>query len=66
MEAPEVDTNNPLKMSAGRSGEIGGNRYSVLVDVVKYINDRLINTFRPLSEKWHNFLSLNSFSDSKA
>ena len=51
MEVPKVDTNNPLKMSAGRSGEIGGNQYGVSVDVVKYINDRLINTFRPLSEK---------------
>ena len=65
VEAPEVDTDDPLEMSAGRSSEIGGNRYGVLVDVVKYINDRLINTFRPLSEKWHNFLSLDSFSDSK-
>ena len=45
MEAPEVDTNDPLEMSASRSGEIGGNRYGVSVDVVKYINDRSINTF---------------------
>jgi hypothetical protein len=52
-------------MSTGRRGEIGGNRYGVSVDVVKYINDRSINTFRPLSEKWHKFLGLDSFNTSK-
>ena len=52
-------------MSAGRGGEIGGNRYGVSVDVVKYMNDRSINTFRPLSEKWHKFLGLDSFNTSK-
>ncbi|CAD0056321.1 unnamed protein product [Aureobasidium pullulans] len=52
-------------MSAGRGGEIGGNRYGVSVDVVKYMNDRSINTFRPLSEKWHRFLGLDSFNTSK-
>ncbi|CAD0040610.1 unnamed protein product [Aureobasidium pullulans] len=41
-------------MSAGRGGEIGGNRYGVSVDVVKYMNDRSINTFRPLSEMAQN------------
>ncbi|KAH0352647.1 hypothetical protein KCU83_g3356, partial [Aureobasidium melanogenum] len=66
VEAPEVDTDDPLEMSAGRSGEIGGNRYGVSVDVVKYMNDRSINTFRPLSEKWHKFLGLDSFSNSRA
>jgi hypothetical protein len=66
VEAPEVDTNDPLKMSAGRSSEIRGNRYGVRVDIVKYMNDRSINTFRPLSEKWHKFLGLDSFSSSKA
>lgn len=65
VEAPEVDTDDPLEMSAGRGGEIGGNRYGVSVDVVKYMNDRSINTFRPLSEKWHKFLGLDSFNTSK-
>ncbi|THX18980.1 hypothetical protein D6D12_10783, partial [Aureobasidium pullulans] len=65
VEAPELDTDDPLKMSAGRGGEIGGNRYGVSVDVVKYMNDRSINTFRPLSEKWHRFLGLDSFNTSK-
>jgi hypothetical protein len=66
VEAPEMDTNDPLEMSAGRGGEIGGNRYGVRVNVVKYMNDRSISTFRPLSEKWHRFLGLDSFSTSKA
>ncbi|CAC9887931.1 unnamed protein product, partial [Aureobasidium pullulans] len=65
VEAPELDTDDPLEMSAGRGGEIGGNRYGVSVDVVKYMNDRSINTFRPLSEKWHRFLGLDSFNTSK-
>jgi hypothetical protein len=66
VEAPEMDTNDPLEMSASRGGEIGGNRYGVRVDIVKYMNDRSTSTFRPLSEKWHRFLGLNSFSTSKA
>jgi hypothetical protein len=66
VEAPKIDTNDPLEMSTSRRGEIGGLRYGVRVDVIKYINDRLISTFRPLSEKWHKFLGLNSFSTSKA
>jgi len=65
VEAPEVDTDDPLEMSARRGGEIGASRYGVRVDVVKYMNDRSISTFRPLSEKWHKFLDLNSFSSNK-
>lgn len=65
VEAAEVETDDPLEMSAGRGGEIGASRYGVQVDIVKHLSNRSISTFRPLSEKWHEYLGLNSHSDSR-
>jgi hypothetical protein len=43
-----VDKDNLLEVSAGRGGEIGANRYSVSLDVIKYLSSCSIDTFRPL------------------
>jgi hypothetical protein len=48
VEEPEVDEDDPLEVSAGRGGEIGANRYSVSLDVIKHLSSRSIDTFRPL------------------
>ena len=65
VEEEEVETDDPLEMSAGRGGEVGSNRYGVPVDIIKHLSNRSINIFRPLSEKWHDFLGLNSYSSDK-
>jgi superfamily II DNA or RNA helicase len=65
VEEEEADTDDALEMSAGRGGEVGTNRYGVPVDIIKHLSDRSVSTFRPLSEKWHEFLGLNSFSNDK-
>jgi superfamily II DNA helicase RecQ len=61
IEEPEVETDDALEMSAGRGGEVGANRYGVSVDVIKHLSGRTVDTFRPLSEKWHEFLELSSY-----
>lgn len=60
IEEPEVETDDALEMSAGRGGEVGSNRYGVAMDVIKHLSNRSVETFRPLSEKWHDFLKLKS------
>lgn len=66
VEEPEVEgDDDPLEMSAGRGGEIGANRYGVSMDVIKYLSDRTLQTFRPLSEGWHTFLELQSSGTSR-
>jgi hypothetical protein len=60
-EEPEVDEDDPLEVSAGRGGEIGANRYGVSLDVIKHLSSRSIDTFRPLCQKWHEFLGLASY-----
>jgi len=57
-EELEVDADSPLEMSAGRTGQIGVNRYGVPSDVVKHLSVRSLRTFRPLSEAWHRFLGM--------
>ena len=63
MEEPEMDTDDALEMSAGRSGAVGADRYGVSMDVIKHLSSRTVDTFRPLSEKWHAFLGLRSYGD---
>ena len=63
IEEPEVEMDDALEMSAGRGGDIGTNRYGVSVDVIKHLSSRTVDVFRPLSEKWHEFLGLNSYGD---
>ncbi|KAK3045884.1 ATP-dependent DNA helicase Q4 [Extremus antarcticus] len=60
IEEPEIEGDDALEMSAGRGGEVGMNRYGVSVDVIKHLSSRTVDTFRPLSEKWHEFLGLSS------
>lgn len=62
IEEPEVETDDALEMSAGRGSEVGANRYGVALNVIKHLSSRTVDTFRPLSERWHEFLELNSYS----
>jgi hypothetical protein len=48
VEEPEVEEDDALEVSVGRGREIGANRYSVLLDVIKHLSSRSIDTFRPL------------------
>jgi hypothetical protein len=61
VEEPEVEEDDALEVSAGRGREIGANRYSVLLDVIKHLSSRSIDTFRPLCQKWYDFLGLASY-----
>ena len=61
VEEAEVEDDDVLEMSAGRGAEIGANRYGVSVDIVKHLSSRSIDTFRPLSRQWHEFLELSSY-----
>jgi superfamily II DNA or RNA helicase len=61
VEEAEVEDDDALEMSAGRGAEIGANRYGVSVDIVKHLSSRSIDTFRPLSRQWHEFLELASY-----
>jgi len=63
IEEPENETDDALEMSAGRGGEIGTNRYGVSVDIIKHLSSRTVDIFRSLSEKWHEFLGLDSCKD---
>jgi hypothetical protein len=60
VEEPEIEEDDPLEISAGRGGEVGAKRYGVSLDVIKHLSSRSIDTFRPLSQKWHEFLGLAS------
>jgi hypothetical protein len=60
VDEPEVESDDPLEISAGRGSAIGVNRYAVPSDIVKHLSERNIQTFRPLSESWHRFLGLES------
>jgi hypothetical protein len=62
VEEPEVETDDPLDISAGPGSAIGVNRYAVPSDIVKHLSKKNIQTFRPLSESWHRFLGLESRS----
>lgn len=63
IEEPEIETEDPLDISAGRGSGVGASRYAVRSDIVKHLSQRSIDTFRPLSESWHHFLGLKSKGD---
>ena len=64
VDESEVESDDPLEISAGRGSAIGVNRYAVPSDIVKHLSERNIQTFRPLSESWHRFLGLESRRES--
>jgi hypothetical protein len=41
---------DPLEIFAGRGSAVGVNKYAVPSDIVKNLNEKNIQTFRPLSE----------------
>jgi hypothetical protein len=55
VDEPEVGSDDPLEISAGRGSAIGVNRYAVPSDIVKHLSEKNIQTFRPLSESWHRY-----------
>jgi hypothetical protein len=61
VEEAEVEDDDALEMSAGRGAEVGVNRYGVSVDIAKHLSSRSIDTFRPLSRRWHEFLKMASY-----
>ena len=58
VEEAEVDEESGLELQSGR-GELQGTlKYGVPVDIVNHLSVRSLETFRPLSERWHRFLGL--------
>lgn len=57
-EEPEAEDESPLELQNSRTTATGVSVYSVPIDIVKHLSNRSIETFRPLSEAWHNFLGL--------
>lgn len=60
-EGEGEDGEDPNELAAGRGSAVGGNRYGVSSSIVKHLSLRSIDTFRPLCEKWHEFLGLESY-----
>lgn len=62
MEEAEVDDaadgESALELQNARTTKIGLGSYSVPIDIIKHLSVRSIETFRPLSERWHDFLGL--------
>lgn len=50
VEEPEIESKDPLEISAGRGSTVGVNRYAVWSDIVRHLSQRNIDTFRPLSQ----------------
>ncbi|KAF9729764.1 hypothetical protein PMIN01_12628 [Paraphaeosphaeria minitans] len=61
IEEPEVDEDgeSPLELQSARTTKIGLANYSVPIDIVKHLSMRSIETFRPLSRRWHEFLGVD-------
>jgi len=57
VEEPEVELEDALELHAGWGEKIGAQRYGVPSDIVKHLSIRSMETFRPLSEAWHRFLT---------
>jgi hypothetical protein len=49
VEELEMEEDDPLKISARRGREVGAKRYSISLDVIKYLSSCSIDTFRLLS-----------------
>ena len=62
VEEVEVDEEgeSALEFQSARTTKMGVSNYSVPADIVKLLSVRSIETFRPLSELWHQFLGLAS------
>jgi hypothetical protein len=45
----EIEEDDPLEISAGRGSKVRAKRYGVLLDIIKHLSSRSIDTFRPLS-----------------
>ena len=62
VEEAEADeeAESPIELQSGRTTAIGIVHYGVPADIVKHLSVRSLETFRPLSEKWHSFLGLAS------
>jgi hypothetical protein len=63
IEEPEVEEEDTLDVQAGRGEVMGGLRYGVPVDIIRYLSNRSLDAFRPLSQMWHCFLGLGLESD---
>ena len=61
VEELEIDEDDLLEISARRDGEVRAKCYGVLLDVIKHLSSWSIDTFRLLSQKWHEFLGLASY-----
>lgn len=57
VEAAEEDE-SALELQNGRMTATGVAHYGVPIDIIKNLSMRSLETFRPLSEKWHRFLGL--------
>ncbi|KAG5988485.1 hypothetical protein E4U52_006542 [Claviceps spartinae] len=60
VEEPEIATEDPLEMLAGRGTATGATRYAVRSDLVRHLMQDNVDTFRPLSQSWHSFPGLDS------
>ena len=60
IDEAEVEVEDGLEISAGRTEKIGVQRYGVPSDIIKHLSMRSMEIFRPLSEAWHQFLGLSS------
>jgi hypothetical protein len=56
-----MEEDDLLKISARRGSEVRAKHYGILLDVIKHLSSRSIDTFRLLSQKWHEFLGLASY-----
>jgi hypothetical protein len=61
VDKEEVDNNGEdiIELQNSRTTSIGIGNYAMLIDIVKYLSIRSIDTFRPLSMLWHRFLGVD-------
>jgi hypothetical protein len=60
VEEAEMDEEeeSALELQNSRTTVMGVGYYSVRLDIVKHLSVRSVETFRPLSTRWHQFLGL--------
>jgi hypothetical protein len=60
VEEAEVDDDGEdlIELQNSRTTAIGVGNYSVPIDIVKHLNVRSMDAFRPLSMAWHRFLGV--------
>jgi superfamily II DNA helicase RecQ len=60
VEEAEMDEEeeSALELQNSRTTMMGVGNYSVRLDIVKHLSVRSMETFRPLSTRWHQFLGL--------